>query len=72
MQITISSGGPSDARDVTIEDEGLKPVSLKAKSLADAHSQIKRVRSEGLAPLEVAPGTPPKAKPKKARTAKGA
>jgi len=45
MKITISSG--KDPRTVTVEDEGLEPVSFKADSLTDAHKKLKLGREEG-------------------------
>ena len=55
MKITISSGAADDARSVTVEQEGEKPVSFKAKNLADAHAQIKQGRKEGWDSLKAAP-----------------
>jgi len=47
MKITISSGKPKDARDVTVEDGGETLASFKAKDLADAHKLLKRGRESG-------------------------
>jgi hypothetical protein len=47
MKITISSGDPKDARDVTVEDDGMEPVSFKADNLADAHKKLKHGLKEG-------------------------
>ena len=47
MKITISSGKPGDPRDVTVEDEGMEPVSFKAANLSDAHKQLKGGMKDG-------------------------
>jgi hypothetical protein len=47
MKITISSGKPDDAREVTVEDETGTLASFKAANLADAHKQLKHGLKEG-------------------------
>ena len=56
MKITISSGKPADPRDVTVEDEGMVPLSFKAKSLDEAHKTLKQGFKDGCDSLRPAKG----------------
>ena len=47
MKITISSGKPNEAREVTVEREGEAAISFKAKDLADAHKQLAQGHKDG-------------------------
>lgn len=52
MKITISSGKPDEARNVTVEDEGGEIASFKAKDLHEAHKLLKQGRTDGWGSLK--------------------
>lgn len=56
MKITISSGKPDEARDVTVERDGEEPVAFKAKNLHEAHKMLAQGRKDGWDSLKPAKG----------------